>query len=331
MPRYRPEPPRPPDAHRDGVLLVNLGSPKAPTASALRPWLKQFLSDPRIVELPRLLWYPILALILATRPARSAKKYASIWMPEGSPLTVHTKNLALAVQAELADISVEWAMRYGTPSIEERLEQLRAAGCERILVVPLYPQYAASTTASTLDEVTRIMQTWRAVPEIRYVRSFPTDAGYIAVLAKSVEEHQAEHGVPDYLVMSFHGQPKKTDALGDPYRSECLLTAQALANKLGLTPDQYKVTFQSRFGPADWLQPYTQASIETLAAAGAKHIDIICPGFTADCLETLEEIGILAREAFLAHGGERFHVIECLNSRSEWVQAVVGVIGRHSG
>ena len=335
MPRFRPEP-SPALEHRAGVLLVNLGTPEAPTAKALRPWLRQFLSDQRVVELPSLLWQPILnGIILTTRPARSAEKYASIWTPEGSPLRVHTERLAALLDGSLnqgdekGGIIVAWAMRYGSPSIVDTLTDLRARGASRILVVPLYPQFAGSTTASALDEVALAMRTWRNLPELRFVRSFPDDPGYVAALAASVREHWAHHGQGDCLVASFHGQPARTDKLGDPYRTECLTTARLLGETLVLPPEALRVTFQSRFGRSKWLEPYTLPTLESLAASGVKRVDVICPGFVADCLETLEEIAILCRNAFLARGGKAFHAIPCLNTRPEWVAALDGLVRRH--
>lgn len=339
MARFRLEPalvPEPEKRARVGVLLLNLGSPEAPTASALRPWLRQFLSDPRVIELPRLLWQPILQFILATRPARSAEKYASIWTPEGSPLKVHSQRLTAALDVALNTgrapedrIAVALAMRYGVPAISDTLEGLRARGCARILIVPLYPQFAASTTASALDEVARLMQRWRNLPELRFVRSFPEEPGYIAALAASVREHWAQHGQGECLIVSFHGQPARTEELGDPYRSECLATARRLADALALPPEKLRVSFQSRFGRTAWLQPYTQPTVEALADSGMKRVDLVCPGFVADCLETLEEIAMLCRNAFLAHGGESFHYIPCLNERSDWVAALAGMIRGH--
>jgi len=335
MPRFRPEPIPAPE-HRTGVLLVNLGTPEAPTAKALRPWLRQFLSDPRVVELPRLVWLPILnGIILTTRPAKSAKKYASIWTAEGSPLRVHTERLAALLGDSLdrghgnSEIVVAWAMRYGAPSIVDTLSDLRARGANRILVVPLYPQFAGSTTASALDEVAQAMRVWRNLPELRFVRSFPDDPGYIAALAASVREHWAQHGQGDCLVASFHGQPARTDELGDPYRAECLTTARLLGEALALPPSSLHATFQSRFGRGKWLEPYTLPTLESLAASGVKRVDVICPGFAADCLETLEEIAMLCRDAFIKRGGETFHAIPCLNTRPEWVDALDGIVQRH--
>jgi ferrochelatase len=339
MARFLPEPhPAPQHAQGTGVLLVNLGTPEAPTAKALRPWLRQFLSDPRVVELPRLVWLPILnGIILTTRPAKSAEKYASIWTAEGSPLRVHTERLSALLDDSLnrghehtdGSIIVAWAMRYGSPSIADTLNELRARGACRILIVPLYPQFAGSTTASALDEVARTMRVWRNLPDLRFVRSFPDDPGYIAALAASVREHWARHGQGDCLVASFHGQPARTDELGDPYRAECLTTARLLGEVLTLPPGALHITFQSRFGGGKWLEPDTLTTLESLAASGTKRADVICPGFTTDCLETLEEIAMLCRDAFIKHGGEAFHAIPCLNTRPEWVAALDGIVRRH--
>ena len=337
MARYRPEPAythgRP---ARSAVVLVNLGTPAAPTAAALRPYLKQFLSDPRVVEIPRLLWWPILnGIILNTRPKKSAEKYASIWMPEGSPLQVYTERQAKLVKGclggELPGIEVHWAMRYGQPSIPHVLEQLRAAGCTRILVVPLYPQYAAATTASVMDEVARSMLTWRNLPEVRFVRSFHDDPGYIAALAQSVREHWMKNGQGDKLVMSFHGIPKRSLTLGDPYHCECHKTGRLLAEALELPAERVLVTFQSRFGRAEWLQPYTQPTLEALASKGLKRVDVMCPGFVADCIETLEEIAMECRTAFIGHGGQQFDYIPCLNDRPDWIAALSALTRRHLG
>lgn len=331
----------PPHTHgsiaRIGVMLVNLGTPEAPTARALRPYLKQFLSDPRVVEIPRLVWWPILnGIILNTRPAKSAAKYASVWMPEGSPLKVHTERQAKLLAEALIgaghpDIEVTWAMRYGAPSIPDTLNRLRARGCDRILVLPAYPQYSSSTTGSVMDEVAHGLRHWRNLPEIRYVRSFQDDPGYIGALAQSVREHWAEHGEPDKLVLSFHGVPRRTLELGDPYHCECLKTGRLVARALDLAPERALVTFQSRFGKAEWLQPYTQPTLESLAKAGVRKVDVICPGFVSDCLETLEEIAMECRDAFLANGGESFRYIPCLNERNDWITALTDLTCRHLG
>ncbi len=338
MARYRTEPTY---AHgtagRTGILLANLGTPEAPTAAALRPYLKQFLSDPRVVEIPRLVWWPILnGIILNTRPAKSAKKYASIWMDEGSPLKVHTERQAkllagYLVAAGHADVDVAWAMRYGAPSVPDTLDAMRARGCTRILVLPLYPQYAASTTASVIDEVAQCLGHWRNLPEMRFVRSFHDDPGYIAALAQSVRDHWSRNGEADRLLMSFHGVPRRLLELGDPYHCECHKTGRLLAEALALPPERVLVTFQSRFGKAEWLKPYTQPTLESLAAQGVGRVDVMCPGFVSDCLETLEEIGMECKEAFLGAGGKVFHYIPCLNERHDWMDALARIAREHLG
>lgn len=338
MARYWPEP-----AHdhgkapRTGILLVNLGTPSAPTASAVRPYLKEFLSDPRVVEIPPAIWWPILnGIILNTRPKKSAEKYASIWLDEGSPLKVHTERQAKLLKGYLAhggtpQIQVEWAMRYGTPSIRDVLERMKADGCARILIVPMYPQYAASTTASVIDEVARCLTHWRNFPEIRFVRNFHDHAGYIGALAQSVRDHWMKNGQADRLVMSFHGIPRRSLDLGDPYHCECHKTARLLATALELPQDRWQLTFQSRFGKAEWLKPYTQPTLEGLARAGVRSVDVICPGFPADCLETLEEIAMECQSAFLAAGGKTFHYIPCLNERDDWIRALSSLARDHLG
>jgi len=338
MARYWPEPPyKHGTAARTGILLVNLGTPTAPTAAALRPYLKQFLSDPRVVEIPRLIWWPILnGIILTVRPAASAKKYASVWMEEGSPLKVHTERQAKLVAGYLTkaghgNVDVDFAMRYGAPSIEGTLQAMRARGCNRILVLPLYPQYSASTTATVTDEVGRCLAKMRNQPEIRFVRNFHDSPGYIQALAHSVRQHWMKNGEPDRLVMSFHGVPRRSLDLGDPYHCECHKTGRLLAEALGLPPERALVTFQSRFGKAEWLKPYTQPTLEALAAQGVGRVDVICPGFVSDCLETLEEIAMECREAFLHHGGKAFHYIPCLNEDHAWINALTGLAIDHLG
>ena len=335
---FQPEPSHPHgQPARTGILLVNLGTPEAPTAPALRRYLKQFLWDPRVVEIPRPVWWLILnGIILNTRPAKSAKKYAAVWMPEGSPLKVHTERMTKLLKGFLLDqghpdLMVAWAMRYGQPSIGRTLDDLRAAGCQRILVVPLYPQYAASTTASVMDDVARAMLQWRNLPELRFIRSFPGNAGYIDALAASVREHWQTRGRPDQLVMSFHGLPKFSLERGDPYFCECHKTGRLLAQTLGLSAGQYRITFQSRFGAAEWLQPYTQPTLEALGKEGVGRVDVICPGFVADCLETLEEIGMECKAAFLAAGGREFHYIPSVNERHDWIQALSDLVKAHLG
>ena len=324
-------------APRTGVLLVNLGTPTAPTAAALRPYLKEFLSDPRVVEIPRPIWWLILnGIILNTRPAKSAKKYASVWTSEGSPLKVHTEKQAkllagFLAQAGQRELHVSWAMRYGQPSIRSQLDAMRAAGCTRILVVPLYPQYAASTTATVIDEVANCLRHWRNLPEVRYVRSFGDDPGYIEALAASVRAHWQRNGQADRLVLSFHGIPRRSLDLGDPYHCECYKTGRLLGEALKLAPERLIVSFQSRFGKAEWLKPYTQPTLEELGGSGVGSVDVMCPGFVSDCLETLEEINMECREAFLHAGGKQFSYIPCLNENQPWIEALTALSLNHLG
>ena len=318
---------------RIGVLLINLGTPKAPTSSALRPYLREFLSDRRVIEIPRLLWSVILnGFILTTRPAKSAKKYTSIWLPQGSPLAVHTQRqteqLAQRFSATLPNVVVDYAMRYGQPAVETVIQRMRAAGVTQFLCVPLYPQYAASSSATALDAVFRTLMQLRSMPDVRTLRHFHDDAGYIAALAAKVQAHWAVQGRGDKLVMSFHGLPRRSLDLGDPYYCECHKTGRLLAEALGLTEDQYVVCFQSRFGRAAWLQPYTSEVLAALGRAGAS-IDVLCPGFVADCLETLEEIALEGKETFHLAGGQRFAYIPCLNDDAAWVDALADLCQRH--
>jgi protoporphyrin/coproporphyrin ferrochelatase len=312
----------------NAILLVNLGTPDAPTAPALRRYLAEFLGDRRVVDLPRLLWWPILhGIILRTRPARSAAKYAKIWTKEGSPLKVHTEKQAKLVKGLLGhrgirDVSVAWAMRYGQPSIGSALDQLKRDDARRIVVVPLYPQFSGSTTASTQDAV----RAWRRrnpdSPETIEIADYHEDPAWIAALRQSVLDHWMQQGRPDRLVMSFHGIPKRAVDKGDPYESQCRRSAKLLAHELNLPAEAWQLTFQSRFGAAEWLQPYTQPTLEQLARDGVGCVDVICPGFSADCLETLEEINMECRDAFLAAGGREFRYIPCLNERPDWIAAL---------
>ena len=321
-------------AERTAVLLVNLGTPDAPTPAALRRYLAEFLSDPRVVEIARVLWLPILhGVILRLRPRKSAAKYASIWTPEGSPLRVWTGKQAKLLAGYLGELGhavlVRYAMRYGTPSVAGQLDALKADGVTRILVLPLYPQYAAATTASAFDAVYAWAATARRVPELRFVNQYHDDAGYIAALSRRIENHWMTHGRPDTLVLSFHGVPERTLHLGDPYHCQCRKTARLLAERLSLKPAQVVVTFQSRFGKAKWLQPYSEPTLVKLAQQGVKRVDVACPGFVADCLETLEEIAQEARAAFLGAGGAEFRYIECLNDQPEWMAALSAIAIRH--
>ena len=319
---------------RTAVLLCNLGTPVAPTPEAVRSYLAEFLSDARVVEIPRLLWLPILhGVILRVRPARSARKYASIWTPEGSPLRVWTDKQARLLGGYLGErghaVTVRYAMRYGSPSIASVLDELKAGGATRVLILPLYPQYSATTTASVNDAVHRWAQRVRSAPELRFVNRYHDDRGYIGALAKRVSDHWMSHGRPDKLVLSFHGVPRRTLMLGDPYHCECLKTARLLGERLALGKVDMLVTFQSRLGRAEWLQPYTEPTLIALAKQGVKRVDVICPGFTSDCLETLEEIDQEAREAFLHAGGSEFNYLPCLNDQHEWIAALSAVAIRH--
>jgi ferrochelatase len=311
-----------------------LGTPDAPTPAAVRRYLAEFLSDHRVVEIPRLLWLLILhGIILRFRPAKSAAKYASIWTPEGSPLKVWTEKQAKLLQGWLGQrnhhVKVRWAMRYGSTSIASQLDAMKAEGVTRVLVVTAYPQYSATTTASVFDAVYQWGHGCRAIPELRFVNHYHDHADYIGALAASVERHWKRNGRPDKLVMSFHGVPERTLQLGDPYHCECLKTARLLSNKLGLTKEQYQVTFQSRLGRAKWLEPYTEPTLIAMGKAGVQRVDVLCPGFTSDCLETLEEINMEAREAFLHAGGKVFHYIPCLNDDPEWITALCNVTQQH--
>lgn len=335
---YRPEPDLPHGTpERTAVLLVNLGTPDAPTAPALRRYLREFLSDPRVVEIPRVVWWPLLhGVILNTRPAKSAAKYASIWTPEGSPLAHWTQKQATLLQGYLGErglrppqLLVRHAMRYGNPSIAAVLDELKAANATRVLVLPLYPQYAAATTASVHDAVMAWQLQQRRQPELRFVNHYHDDAGYIGALAQRVRSHWMVEGRGDKLVMSFHGVPERSLALGDPYHCECQRTARLLAERLGLAKDEWIVTFQSRFGKAKWLEPYTEPTLVELAHQGTTRVDVFCPGFTSDCLETLEEIGQEAREAFLGAGGRSFSYIPALNDQHEWIAALAAISIRH--
>ena len=321
-------------APRTAVLLCNLGTPEAPTAKALRTYLAEFLGDRRVVEIPRLLWLAILhGIILRVRPAKSALKYATIWTDEGSPLKVWTQRQAQALQEAFnlqgEDVIVDYAMRYGARNIPTQLDALKAQGATRVLVLPAYPQYSGTTTASVFDAVYRWGLSTRLLPEFRFINHYHDHAGYIGALAARVQQHWAHHGQAERLVMSFHGVPERTLHLGDPYHCECYKTARLLAQALGLRKDQYQVTFQSRFGKAKWLQPYTEPTLISMAQQGVKRVDLICPGFTSDCLETLEEIAQEAQEAFHHAGGETFHYIACLNDSPQWVQAMHSLCLQH--
>jgi ferrochelatase len=317
-------------AAKTAVLYCNLGTPSAPTAPALRTYLAEFLGDGRVVEIPKPIWWLILhGIILRVRPKKSAAKYASIWTESGSPLRVFTEQQALSLGSALQErghsVSVRYAMRYGQPSIPEQLNAFKAEGVQRVLIMPAYPQYSGTTTASVFDAVYQWGLKTRLIPEMRFVNHYHDDPRYIAALAQTVREHWAAHGQAEKLVMSFHGVPERTLHLGDPYHCECMKTGRLLAEALGLTQDQYKLTFQSRFGKAKWLEPYTEPTLIAIAKQGVKKVDVICPGFTGDCLETLEEIQLEAKEAFIHAGGESFNYIPCLNNSAAWIEALADI------
>ncbi len=318
-----------------GVLLANLGTPDAPTPAALRRYLAEFLWDPRVVELPRPLWWLILhGVILRIRPARSARKYQAIWTEDGSPLLAISRRQTTAVatalrQRCLGPVQVALGMRYGNPSIASALAELREAGARRLLVVPLYPQYSAATVASTFDAVAAELRCWRWLPDLRLISHYHDDPAYLDALAASIRAARA--GQPgERLLFSFHGLPKRTLLAGDPYHCECHKTARLVAERLGLQADQWAVAFQSRFGRAEWLQPYTSALLAGWAKSGVKSVDVVCPGFAADCLETLEEIALENREAFLAAGGEHYRYIPALNDAPAHIEALARLIVRHA-
>jgi ferrochelatase len=328
------------EGERIGILLSNLGTPDAPTPGALRRYLREFLLDPRVIELPRWLWWLILHLfVLPTRPRKSAALYRKVWTKEGSPLLVHTKRLAAALEVALAGesrgpaaggerISVRVGMRYGNPSLRAALRELTALGCRRILVLPLYPQYSAVTTGSTIDGTTAELRTWRWVPELRTVGWYYDDPAYIAALAESIQELWRREGEPDRLLFSFHGIPERYSKAGDPYGDHCKRTAALVATSLGLPSERWILAFQSLFGREEWLKPYSEATIRSLAQSGVRKLDIVCPGFAADCLETIEEMDEQNREVFEHAGGERYRYIPALNDRPAHVAMLARLVRR---
>lgn len=335
MPRFAPEPEHAHGrAERTAIVLVNLGTPDEPTPAALRRYLREFLWDPRVVEIPRAVWWPILhGAILTTRPAASARKYASVWTPEGSPLLAWTRKQATLLEGYLGErghrVTVRAAMRYGRPAIGAVLDELKAMNATRVLVLPAYPQYAAATTASVIDAVGAWSARTRNLPELRFVRGWHDDPRYIDALARRVLDHWQMNGRPERLVMSFHGVPERSLRLGDPYHCECHKTARLLAERLSLPREQWLVTFQSRFGKAKWLEPYTEPTLVDLAQRGVGHVDVVCPGFFADCLETLEEIAVEARAAFLGAGGRAFGYVPALNDYHPGIDALAAIAVRH--
>ncbi|MCE7950168.1 MAG: ferrochelatase [Xanthomonadales bacterium PRO7] len=315
------------------VLLLNLGTPSAPTVPAVRIYLAQFLSDRRVIDYPRWLWWPILhGVILRLRPRRSARAYAKIWTPQGSPLLVNTMALAkkLGVDPAMAGLRVVAAMTYGEPAIPEAIRALVNDGAQRILVLPLFPQYSATSTAAALDVVFAALRAERRVPEICTVADYHDAPDYIGALAASVEKYWFTHGRGERLLLSFHGIPERYVSMGDPYRDQCLASANLLRERLGMAESDLAITFQSRVGREPWLAPYTDATLAQLAQSGVRHVQVLCPGFAVDCLETLEEIAILGREQFLAAGGQRLDYIPALNDSAAQVRLMTSLIRRHT-
>lgn len=332
MSRYLPEPRLAQDnLPCAGILLLNLGTPDAPTAKAVRTYLREFLSDPRVIEVPRPVWWVILNLfILPFRPRRSAEKYARIWEKDGSPLRTHSARQAKLLAGYLTEsghpeIPVEYAMRYGQPNTKQAIMALKARGVTKLLVIPMYPQYAASSSGSAMDAVATVIQHIRNLPEIRFMRGFHDHPGYIQALARHVRHHWQQEGQADKLVMSFHGLPRACIDRGDPYLEECHTTARLLAGQLGLSSEAYTVCFQSRFGRTEWLKPDTAHTLHTLPGEGVKTVDVLCPGFVADCLETLEEIAIEGKTTFLSAGGANFRYIPALNEDDAFIAALRGM------
>ena len=315
---------------RRGVLLVNLGTPDAPTAPAIRRYLREFLSDRRVVEFSRLFWLPVLHLfILPLRPLKLKHAYASVWTPQGSPLMAFSRRQQVALQAALGpEVPVALAMRYGNPSIADALNALGRQDVRRIVVLPLYPQYSATTTATVLDKLFELLRTWRWLPELRTVNQYHDDAGYIGALAQSVETHWQAQGRGEHLLMSFHSIPLSYFKAGDPYFCHCHKTARLLAERLGLAEGQWSVSFQSRLGRTPWLQPYTEPHVQQLAKKGLRKLDVICPGFSADCLETLEEIALRYGESFRKAGGEALRYIPALNDDPAHIAALSALVQR---
>ncbi|WP_206483407.1 ferrochelatase [Thalassotalea sp. G2M2-11] len=317
---------------KTGIILTNLGTPDAPTSSALRQYLREFLSDPRVVEIPRVIWMLILhGIILRVRPKKSAKLYESIWTKEGSPLLVITEKLRDKVADQLQvsereDIVLAIGMRYGQPAIGQVLDKFQQQGVDNIVVLPLYPQYAGPTTGSTFDAVVNTIKQWRWIPSLHFINGYYDHPQYISALANTIDEHVAKHGKPEKLVFSYHGMPKYFLESGDPYYCFCHKTTQLVAQQLNLAQEEYVMTFQSRFGKAEWLKPYTDATLTELAQSGTKHVAVISPAFSVDCLETLEELVHENKDIFIQAGGEQYHYIAALNDRDDHCQLIADII-----
>lgn len=309
-----------------GVILANLGTPQAPTAKAVKRFLGEFLHDKRVIDLNRWLWCPLLhGIILPTRSPKVAKLYQSIWMDGGSPLMVYSKRQQQAL-TEALGVPVAIGMTYDEPSMKNALDELQAQGCQKIVVLPLYPQYSATTTAAVFDQISKACQGRSYVPEIRMVHDYYQAPDFIEALALSVKEHWAKHGEPDYLLCSYHGIPQRYANNGDPYPEQCHRTTELLAEALNMPREKMSMSFQSVFGKEEWVKPYTDQTIEALAKKGMKRVDVICPAFSADCLETLEEIAVQGKETFVEAGGESLNLIPCLNDRQDHIEMMIRLI-----
>lgn len=309
-----------------GVLLVNLGTPAAPTTTAVRKYLAEFLGDPRVIEIPKLLWRPILhGIILRNRPKKSAQLYQKIWLDEGSPLLVYCQRLAAKIQQQVPDnIKIFLAMRYGQPSIQQALENFRQSNLQQLLILPLFPQYSATTTATIFDCVSQYLKSWRNIPEVRWIKNYHHEPDYIQGIVNTIQQQNHEH-----LLFSFHGLPQRCVDAGDPYFSECNKTVSNINQQLKLDQNNYSLTFQSRFGPAKWLQPYCDVTLQKLAKQGKKNVTVICPGFAVDCLETLEEMVIRNREIFIEAGGESLNYIPALNDSPAQINLMTKLIEKN--
>lgn len=318
-----------PLARKTGVLLVNLGSPRSTKTGDVRRFLREFLGDPRVVNLPRPIWWLILnVFVLSIRPRKSAHAYKSIWTDKGSPLVVFTQQLAEKLNASYGnkDLLIDCAMRYGKPSLREKLQAFKKLGVDEIVILPLYPQYSSTTTASIFDVVAEEFVGWRHLPSLRFVSDYHQNPAYVAAIADSIEAHWQAHGQAELLLMSFHGLPAKLTEWGDPYFHQCQMTARLIANRLGLNDGQWQLVFQSRFGKAEWLKPYCVEVLRELPKQGTKQVDVVCPGFSADCLETLEEIALANREIFMQAGGKRYRYIPALNDSDAHVEMLADLI-----
>lgn len=313
-----------------GVLLVNLGTPDEASPAAVKRFLSEFLHDPRVVDMSRWLWCPILhGAILPIRSPKVAKLYQSVWMEEGSPLLVYSRRQQQQLAAQL-DVPVELGMTYGNPSIQAGLDRLKQQGCQKVLVLPLYPQYSRTTTAAVFDKVAKVLKSQPELPELRFVNQYYDHPAYISALAQSATDYWAVHGHPDYLLCSYHGIPKRYADEGDPYPEHCHGTTALLAEKLAMPREQMSMSYQSIFGREEWLKPYTEQTIAELAKKGVKRLDVMCPAFSVDCLETLEEIAEQCRETFIEAGGESFHLIPCLNDNPAHIELMAALVQQHS-